>query len=485
MNASRRLSIIVAGLVLSAGVLSPAAQAQSSTDPWLEYFGYTPEVSTGCAEVEVVVTSGSGNSAIDNDPQDINSFANGANFAKHLTQQFPEVRAWQTPYYSSVGIVTSREPTTDLYYPPYGVSARAGVKTVEKHLQEVAAACPETKFILTGFSQGAQITGDVAASIAQGQGIAPSKLLAAYLLADPGRSAFSGETGTSVTGVTGPLSRAGAVIVGTNKGQPRPETVGLSGPRPDGVFASLPGKVVSICSSGDPACEITPGGALAAVGKWASEQEDDHIYQQAPAQTVQSMIDDRSLFKALLPHVLPLLEGIRNGDKEQIYGAFQLAASQAWLTSEQQVTIKLLGYEFSEAFAEMAPFLPLDDILNEQHRTPEQQLEVMIQAWNQPTGISELPALFGFFDRHFTYLASTPDFTTIDGVRVDDWLEAEMSRQILLNKYGEAAPVVEARPVSTRKGLRQDIGRLLWHLVRVLTGDDSRESRLVFELFEL
>lgn len=51
---------------------------------------------------------------------------------------------------------------------PYGPSEQAGVVAMKAALARKATACPNTKLVLMGYSQGAQVSGDVLASQAPG-----------------------------------------------------------------------------------------------------------------------------------------------------------------------------------------------------------------------------------------------------------------------------------------------------------------------------
>lgn len=62
---------------------------------------------------------------------------------------------------------------------PYNQSVAAGVRALTGRLTAKAAACPDTKLVLMGYSQGAHVTGDVLAS-----GRAPG-VTAVILMGDP------------------------------------------------------------------------------------------------------------------------------------------------------------------------------------------------------------------------------------------------------------------------------------------------------------
>ncbi|MDI9979299.1 cutinase family protein [Rhodococcus sp. IEGM 1307] len=103
-------------------------------------------------------------------------------------------------------------------------------------LTDVASRCKNTKFTITGYSQGADAAGDLASGIGNDHGPVPAdRVLAVGLLADPG-------AGTK-----------GSAIVG-----PRTSGEGIADPRPQGM-GKLAGRVASICDPGDLYCSIQKG----------------------------------------------------------------------------------------------------------------------------------------------------------------------------------------------------------------------------------
>ncbi|CAB1013887.1 cutinase family protein [Corynebacterium diphtheriae] len=102
--------------------------------------------------------------------------------------------------------------------------------------------------MIAGFSQGADIAGDMAERISRGKtnpALTPERVLGVYLLADPGRSdlPMNPTQGQTTTGKSGPLTENGAVLIETNLGLPGAGSVGIAGPRAAGAFSNLPGKV--------------------------------------------------------------------------------------------------------------------------------------------------------------------------------------------------------------------------------------------------
>lgn len=83
----------------------------------------------------------------------------------------------------------------------YRGSKDAGIDNTNNHLKTVAHRCPKTRFLLTGYSQGADAAGDVAAAIGNNHGAIPAdKLLGVALLADPSQA----PTGQPTIGLSHP-----------------------------------------------------------------------------------------------------------------------------------------------------------------------------------------------------------------------------------------------------------------------------------------
>ncbi|QSE88055.1 cutinase family protein (plasmid) [Rhodococcus pseudokoreensis] len=118
----------------------------------------------------------------------------------------------------------------------YADSKVDALTKAEAVLTEVSSKCRNTKFTITGYSQGADAAGDLASGIGNDKGPVPAdRVLAVGLLADPG-------AGTK-----------GAAIVG-----PRTSGAGIADPRPQGM-GTLSGRVASICDPGDLYCSIRKG----------------------------------------------------------------------------------------------------------------------------------------------------------------------------------------------------------------------------------
>jgi len=130
----------------------------------------------------------------------------------------------------------------------YADSEKSGVDATRDAMTRIARSCPGTKIVGIGYSQGADVNGDVAAAIGAGNGPIPAAdYLAGGNLADP-------QQGTK-----------GAVDLGVRQ----PGTRGLLGPRKGG-YGALSGRMATACLKGDMYC-ATPNRdhlirALGAVG---------------------------------------------------------------------------------------------------------------------------------------------------------------------------------------------------------------------------
>ncbi|KAK1983914.1 cutinase [Colletotrichum cereale] len=122
---------------------------------------------------------------------------------------------------------------------PYNPSEEAGVTAMTKLVRDYAARCPDTKMVLMGYSQGAQVAADVVCGTSE-QGFTATqpqpaevadKVAAILLMGDP--SHVSGQPYNQGTS--------------QNNGRfPRSKTAGCN---------AVANKMVSFCNTGDPFCD--------------------------------------------------------------------------------------------------------------------------------------------------------------------------------------------------------------------------------------
>jgi cutinase len=114
----------------------------------------------------------------------------------------------------------------------YDSSVAAGVSGLTAEVRSVIATCPDTRIMLAGYSQGAQVTGDAYQQLTEAE---RGYVLGAFLLSDPRRDPadFNVNYGSARTAGNGAVTK-----------DARP------------MFAvSMPGRVRSYCQTGDPVCE--------------------------------------------------------------------------------------------------------------------------------------------------------------------------------------------------------------------------------------
>jgi hypothetical protein len=115
----------------------------------------------------------------------------------------------------------------------YSFSRRTGIENTTSVIAEQSRKCPKTRFLITGYSQGAQVAGDLGATIGAGQSPIPAdRILGVALLSDPAQA----PQGEPTIGVTGPA-------------------VGFAGSR-QGGFGALADRVLSVCAPDDFYCNM-------------------------------------------------------------------------------------------------------------------------------------------------------------------------------------------------------------------------------------
>lgn len=209
----RALALALAMSTFGAGTLTLTAPSLASATP------------PGCTDVLAVITPGTWETTSDADPSvPVGMLSTVGNSLK--AKYGDKVELFYTNYAASA---FDQGKT-------YGDSKATAIDAISDKVSAVAAQCPQTKFIFSGYSQGADATGDIASAIGNGKGpISADKVLAVGLLADPGQ-------GTEGESVVGPP------VAGT----------GIADPRPQGMGA-LKGRVATICDPKDLYCSINKG----------------------------------------------------------------------------------------------------------------------------------------------------------------------------------------------------------------------------------
>lgn len=311
----------------------------------------TPEAASACPAVNIVVAAGSFESTANDSPEDIRGFAHGVNFAAELQNAFPrQVTAWQVPYPSSVSVLGSALDARTLEerahgYLPYGASRAEGVRMATEHMAELAARCPDVKFLVAGYSQGASVAGDTVTAVGRGTvpGVTSDSILGTYLLADPGRSPLGTETVSLANGAEGIRSATGEVFIPLDQGTPPAHYEGLTGPRASTAFTSFEDRVLSICHPSDPACSTAPGRLPQRVGDALNELEKSPDHEQA----VKAGLTDPKVLGVMFLISLPLIVLMLLGIFSPIPKLVASAAGLSGLNDGQRAALRALATELS------------------------------------------------------------------------------------------------------------------------------------------
>ncbi|MFI5720624.1 cutinase family protein [Nocardia sp. NPDC051750] len=146
----------------------------------------------------------------------------------------------------------------------YEDAVTTGVANTQQVMTEISQACPDTRFAIVGYSEGADVVRRVAMEIGhqeqQDGGYAivdPAKVTGVVILADSGRSAGDGP----FPGAQNPNGNPdGFDQLYQNGGTPVPGQGAL--PDTAGDFGALNGKIASFCSDGDLTCAAPENIAL-------------------------------------------------------------------------------------------------------------------------------------------------------------------------------------------------------------------------------
>ncbi|WP_040697524.1 cutinase family protein [Nocardia vinacea] len=139
----------------------------------------------------------------------------------------------------------------------YEDAVNTGVANTEQVMREIAQACPDTKFSIVGYSEGADVVRRVAMTIGHqtadqdgGYGIVdPADVVGVVILADAGRSAGEGPFPGSKDPYSNPDGFDQKYQNGTKATSGQGALPGTSGD-----FGALNGKIASFCSDGDLTC---------------------------------------------------------------------------------------------------------------------------------------------------------------------------------------------------------------------------------------
>lgn len=203
-----------------------------------------------CPRVEVISAPGTWESAADDDP--LNPTANPHSFMLSVSNPLKEayapedVKVWTLPYTAQFKNINAQQEMS------YDDSRNEGTARLETELRDTHASCPATQFLLTGFSQGAVIVGDVADKIGGGTGAIPADNVAGVAIVADGRR----ENGVGINpgfdlggvGAEIALQPVSGLVQGIVPGAT------MRGPREFG-FGSLADRTYQICAPNDSICD--------------------------------------------------------------------------------------------------------------------------------------------------------------------------------------------------------------------------------------
>lgn len=256
-----------------------------------------------CTPIHVVTTLGTGGSWSDKSTEPTEGVAPGYNITQELKDQFGanQVSGWNTNYPASVGAISmfwgllgmpgGKEQVS------FGKSIQDGVQKTDAHISQYKSSCPNSKFVIIGYSQGASVAGDVARDISAGKvaGVSPDDVTNVLLIADPGRSsnsAYESYTGT-------PSKLYGSIppgVMGKNfeiispGSDARADRIGWTGERP-GRFDGMYGKVLSLCAEDDLACSAPPNSFLRSLADYAMVETQIASFDSSLGDRIQAAVN--------------------------------------------------------------------------------------------------------------------------------------------------------------------------------------------------
>ncbi|WPF66017.1 MULTISPECIES: cutinase family protein [unclassified Corynebacterium] len=208
-----------------------------------------PEQPDWCPEVEVIAAPGTWESGAEDDP--IHPHVNPLSFLLTVTtplqERYPQdrVKVWTLPYTAQFRNINAPGEMT------YDDSRTQGTDRVRAEMVETHRQCPGTDFVLTGFSQGAVLLGDLAEELGGPEPVVPpERVRGMALVADGRRVPEQGvPVGNPVSGVGAEvaLQPLNAVV------QPIVPGATMRGPRSG--FGALNDKVYQVCAPDDHICD--------------------------------------------------------------------------------------------------------------------------------------------------------------------------------------------------------------------------------------
>lgn len=252
----------------------------------------TAQADSGCPKLYVLGVQGTGQSSSDASPT-LDAGMLSSVMKPMMTMVGSVVQRAYVPYPAGFGGATAGSKVE------FDKSVTQAVARTKSMISQIASRCSETKFALTGYSQGAMGLGMLARDIGQGKGPVPADRVAAVsLFGDPtrpeGSSPFPGATGATrpsvAPGTSGStLTQLPAVDTSNN-----PSGGGIAPQRDtQSDYGDLTGRVLSNCAAGDLACDAPSNAPVThlvtnIVGQSKLDQDD-------PVQTLGSLAEALAL----------------------------------------------------------------------------------------------------------------------------------------------------------------------------------------------
>lgn len=153
----------------------------------------------------------------------------------------------------------------------YAAAIDSAVEKTTGVLNEVHQKCPDTKAMLMGYAEGAQVANTVAKRIGAGEGSFPAdKIAGVALFSDPSRSENQSLVANGATAPAAPPGSDGtnlAAVTDSLDSQHTPAGAGVAtltdqSGKNSGDFGTISDRTMSFCVDGDATCAIAEGSPL-------------------------------------------------------------------------------------------------------------------------------------------------------------------------------------------------------------------------------
>ncbi|WP_336086356.1 cutinase family protein [Nocardia sp. SSK8] len=251
----RIASAVAAPATLGVAAIVAASFAVTSQQPESPSYELTTSV-TECREMVTISVAGRNDTPVEGTTAMLLD-ANGNPLPAALSGDHSSV--WVDPVVNAPASAVADGQYAAVYiaYPAdmrtYEDAVNTGVANTQQVMREISAACPDTKFSIVGYSEGADVVRRVAEGIgnddpADGYSVVdPDDVLGVVMFADAGRAAGDGP----FIGAEDPFANPDGF---DQKYQNGVDPISGKGVTTGGDFGALNGKIASFCSEGDLTC---------------------------------------------------------------------------------------------------------------------------------------------------------------------------------------------------------------------------------------